>query len=175
MKKIIIIIAVALVIIGLGVILAMQDNKNRRLIAEEDQTLAAVGQELPDEGRAHIAVGAAHEPYHSNPPTSGPHYAQAADWGIYPDPLPDEQVVHNLEHGGIWISYKDIDADTKAKLEAIAKANSGSVIMTPRPQNDARIVLASWTRLEKLGSYDEGKILEFIRANKNKAPEPLAR
>lgn len=33
---------------------------------------------------------------------------------------------------------------------------------------------ASWTRLEKLDSYDEGKILGFIKANKNKSPEPIA-
>src|SRR3989338_5338229 len=71
------------------------------------------GEPFPIQGRDHIAVGAQHEPYRSNPPTSGSHYAQPADWGVYEQELPDEQLIHNLEHGGIWISYKDIDQDTK--------------------------------------------------------------
>lgn len=57
------------------------------------------------QGREHISVGASHLPYNSSPPTSGPHYGNPAPWGIYDHELPDEQLVHNLEHGGIWISY----------------------------------------------------------------------
>lgn len=57
------------------------------------------------QGREHITVGASHLPYNSNPPTSGPHYDNAAPWGIYDHELPDEQLIHNLEHGGVWISY----------------------------------------------------------------------
>ncbi len=94
---------------------------------------------------------------------------------MYQEQPADEQLVHNLEHGGIWISYKpDIDADTKAKIEAVGKANPNSVIVTPRPQNDSPIVIASWIRLMKFEAYDEEKILNFIKANKNKSPEPLA-
>ena len=133
------------------------------------------GQAFENQGQTHIQPGDSHSAYNSNPPTSGWHWAQPANWGVYDKPLVDEQAVHNLEHGGIWISYKDIDEETKTNLESIAKANSGSVIMSPRDANDAKIILASWTRLEKLDSYDEAKIREFIRSNKNKSPEPLAR
>lgn len=133
------------------------------------------GETFPILGQEHIAVGATHPAYNSNPPTSGSHYAQPADWGVYQKELPDEQAIHNLEHGGIWISYKDIDEKTKSDLEAIGKRYSGSVIVTPRSANDAKIVLASWGRLEKLENFDETKIVDFIRANKNKSPEPLAR
>lgn len=133
------------------------------------------GQAFPILGQEHIAIGASHPPYNSNPPTSGPHYAQPADWGVYQQELPDEQLVHNLEHGGIWISYKDIDPKTKSDLEAIGKRYPGSVVVTPRPANDAKIVLASWGRLEKLESFDETEIVDFINANKNKSPEPLVK
>jgi hypothetical protein len=87
--------------------------------------------------------------------------------------LSDEQVIHNLEHGGIWISYKGIDATTTAALEKIAKSQS-KIIMTPRANDDAPIVLASWGRLQKFQTYDEQGILAFIEANKNHSPEPLA-
>lgn len=126
------------------------------------------------QGREHIAVSAAHAPYNSNPPTSGPHYAQPADWGVYEKELPDEQLIHNLEHGGIWISYKDVDKDVKAKLEAIGNRFPQSVVVTPRAQNDTKIAVASWGRLQQFEQYDEQSIIKFIEANKNKSPEPLA-
>lgn len=133
------------------------------------------GETFPILGQEHIAVGATHPAYNSNPPTSGWHYAQPADWGVYQKELPDEQAIHNLEHGGIWISYKDVDDKTKSDLETIGKRYPGSVLVTPRAANDAKIVLVSWGRLEKLESFDETKIIDFIRANKNKSPEQFAR
>ena len=41
------------------------------------------------ESARHIKVGESHEPYNSNPPTSGPHYDQTARSGFRTDILPD--------------------------------------------------------------------------------------
>ncbi len=132
-----------------------------------------LGQSYPIQGQDHIEIGASHAPYNSNPPTSGPHYVKPAVWGAYQTELPDEQLVHNLEHGGIWISYKGIDATTKTALEKIASSQQ-KLIMEPRANDDAPIVLASWGRLQKFQTYDEKGIIAFINANKNQSPEPLA-
>lgn len=174
-KQIVIIIIAAAAVIGLGIILFKQDSKVSSLKVTENANAPQIGESFANLGREHIDIGESHIPYNSNPPTSGPHYLQPAEWGVYQNELPDEQLVHNLEHGGIWISYKDIDPDTLSKLEAIGKANRGSVIVTPRLANDSKITLASWTRLTKLDSYDETRILDFIKANKNKSPEPLVK
>ena len=165
MKKLFIWVGAVILVGGAGYLIVLWGNK-----AEN----ARPGVAFSIMGRDHIAVGATHAPYNSNPPTSGPHYAQPADWGVYDKELPDEQLVHNLEHGGIWISYKGIDADTKSKLEAFAKKYSGSVIMTPRALDDTKIVLASWGRLEKFETFDEQMMTAFIKANTNKSPEPLS-
>ena len=134
------------------------------------------GESIAIQGRDHISVGSSHPEYNSNPPTSGPHYAQPTPWGVYQDELKDENVIHSMEHGGIWISYQpDIDEETKVKLEAIGKKHSGSVVVSPRSANDSLIAVASWGRLEKLSSFNEARIIEFIKRNKNKSPEPLAR
>ncbi len=174
MKKPLIIGAAAIALVGIGIALSIPDKKLEDLKTSGDTSAEQVGQSFENQGRKHIEASTPVDPYNSNPPTSGDHLAQPAEWGVYQNELPDQQLIHNLEHGGIWISYKDIDADTKAKLEAIGKANPGSVIITPRAANDSKIAVAAWTRLEKLESYDEAKILEFIKANKNKSPEPLA-
>lgn len=132
-----------------------------------------VGQKIPILGQQHVPVGT-NVDYTSNPPTSGDHWPKPAPWGVYGSPLPDEELVHNLEHGGIWISYTGIDAATRRRLEALARKYQQAVILTPRPQNDAKIAVASWGRLMELSSYDEGRIVAFISANINNSTEPLA-
>ena len=123
-------------------------------------------------GAAHIQPGSQHPPYNSNPPTSGPHYPQPANWGIYDNQLADETLVHNLEHGGVWISYKpDLPAEEKTKLKEIAGRYKSKVILEPRVQNDSPIALAAWQRLLKLDAVDETRITEFVATYKNRGPE----
>jgi hypothetical protein len=125
-----------------------------------------------EQGREHIFPGQQHPPYNSDPPTSGWHFPQPADWGYYNGELPDELVVHNLEHGGIWISFKRAD-DTEVinKLVALSRRYRSKVIITLRPKNDSRIAVAAWTHLMKLDQYDEAAIVTFINRFKNRGPE----
>ncbi|MDP3741016.1 MAG: DUF3105 domain-containing protein [bacterium] len=132
------------------------------------------GEAIAELGRNHIAVGAEHEQYNSNPPTSGSHYEQWAKWGIYEQQLPDEQLIHNLEHGGIWISYKDKDnREIFDQLKDVAEDYSIKIILTHRPENDSPIAVAAWTRLLKMDNFDEKQIRNFIKAFINKGPEQV--
>jgi hypothetical protein len=144
-------------------------------ISSKNQQLNLPGQTFESQGQEHIDQGSTeHVAYNSNPPTSGPHWPQPANWGAYPTQLPDEQLVHNLEHGGIWISYKpgSIDQETINKLNDFAKRYT-LIIVEPREQNETAITLAAWTHLQKLDQYDETAILRFIDAFYNKGPEKV--
>ncbi|HXF83617.1 MAG TPA: DUF3105 domain-containing protein, partial [bacterium] len=116
--------------------------------------------------------GEAHGAYFSNPPTSGWHYGAAARWGFYNDELPDELLVHNLEHGGIWISFRDKD-DTEVvdALADLARAYRSKVIVTHRPRNDSRVAVVAWGRLMKLDRFDRDAIADFIQRFRNRGPE----
>src|SRR5437867_3612043 len=46
----------------------------------------AQGAQYPDQGRTHVATGAQHDPYNSNPPTSGPHWENWVRQGVYGQP-----------------------------------------------------------------------------------------
>jgi len=164
MKKFIWWFILAIVVIGViyGIIVLSRKN-----------TVERPGEAMAIQPAKHIETGAEHPPYSSNPPTSGWHYAGAASWGSYDKELLDEQVIHNLEHDGVWISYKDIDEETKTKLEEITESNP-KIILTPRSKNDAPIALASWGRLLNLEEFDEVAIMNFIKAAKGKSPEPFA-
>lgn len=133
------------------------------------------GVAYPDQGRDHIARGTPHAAYNSNPPTSGWHDSSPAAWGFYTNEIADEILVHNLEHGGIWISYRDPnDQEVIDKLSELIRRFPSKVIVTLRPKNDSRIAVAAWTRLLKLDQYDENQILDFIKAYRNRGPEPGA-
>lgn len=131
------------------------------------------GQFISEQGREHITT-AEHPAYNSNPPTSGPHFSQPAEWGIYKEELPDETLIHNLEHGGIWISYKpEIFEDVRKKLEAFYEQYGRKIIVTPRAKNDNDIALAAWNRLDKFSAaeYADERVEKFIKAFRNKGPE----
>lgn len=130
------------------------------------------GGAVASQGQAHIAPGAPHPPYNSNPPTSGWMMDQTVPWGVHSTEFPDEVLVHNLEHGGVWISYRDPDdGEVVANLRALASGYRSKVIVTPRRANDSRIAVAAWQRILKLDAYDEKAIVAFIRAFRNRGPE----
>lgn len=169
-KSTLIAICCILPIVVIALILAFGRQQNDR---SSRPSIIPLGEVIPILGRTHVPEGTKVN-YNSNPPTSGDHWPQPAEWGIYLSPLPDEQLVHNLEHGGIWISYKDLDNDAITKLGALAKKYPQAVIITPRRENDRKIAVASWGRLDTFDVLDIERIEKFIQANINKSPEPLA-
>jgi hypothetical protein len=128
------------------------------------------------QGQIHITPGSEDASrYNSNPPTSGWHYAQAPNWGYYRNGLKDEEAIHGLEHGGIWISYRDLNEEELNQLHDIQRNNRNATLLSPREGNDARIAVASWGRLMHLDTVDVELIEQFIKNNKNNSPEPFAR
>lgn len=125
------------------------------------------------QSRDHIAPGAAHPEYNSNPPTGGWHYATPAQTGIYDKELPDEQLVHNLEHSHVWISYKpDLDKDGIEKLADLAKKYGPKMIMTPRTKNDSLVTLVTWQYLIKFDKVDDSTLEQmddFIQAHRGRS------
>jgi hypothetical protein len=126
-------------------------------------------------GRNHIPDGTKFDGYNSNPPTSGPHYPQPANTGFYSAELPDERVVHNLEHGHVWIAYRpNLPEEVIGVLRKFA---GGMVIVAPRAANDKDIALAAWGRLDKFdfdgGPADKQRIRDFILRYQNQGPEKV--
>jgi len=130
-------------------------------------------QEFKDQGIEHVSEPGLFN-YNSNPPTSGPHYPRAPAWGFYPEPIDDESSLHAVEHGGIWISYKDLNEDEIELLKEFARNNAQSVIVTQRPQNNTPVSAVAWTKLVEFDELDVDALQKFLLLNKNKTHEPLA-
>jgi hypothetical protein len=92
---------------------------------------AAAGCKLvdaPNEGAGHEEKDFKPSDYKQNPPTSGPHFPEWYDDGIYaPGDVPElGKLVHTLEHGRIDIQYKPgTPATTVAQLETLYNEMDG--------------------------------------------------
>lgn len=143
-----------------------------------------LGQAYPQQARTHIQVGEPHEPYNSDPPTSGPH-AAPIEAGFYDTAPADENLVHNLEHGYVVIWYNCAALDEagcttlkdqiKAVMErarpVILTTGAKKLIAVPRPTLNGQIALTSWGRLLKLAEFDETQVMAFVNDFRNEAPE----
>lgn len=130
-----------------------------------------------DKGRKHVEDGSV-KYGGPQPPTSGDH-SGPAPWQVYNQEVPDINIIHNLEHGGIYVSYQPgLSMDQVAKLNALfsapfsrAKFTPSKALVAPRAANDAPIIISSWNRSLKLQQFDEEKLVQYYLRNVGKAPE----
>lgn len=131
-----------------------------------------LGEKMPDEGAAHVARNKSYPAYQSNPPTSGPHWTGVAGPGIKNGPVPDELVLHSMEHGAAVVWYREgLEQNEINKIKEAFNNSSGKKIMLARKDLDVPVALTSWGYLMKLETVDENAIKEFIETNNDRAPE----
>jgi hypothetical protein len=115
--------------------------------------------------------------YTHSPPFGGAHdgYWAACTGVVYPNPVRQENLVHDLEHGAVWIAYNP-DQISGAALSTLQDKVNGQpyTVMSPYPGLDQPISLQSWGHQLKLASADDPRIDQFIsalRLNKYQYPE----
>jgi hypothetical protein len=166
-----IVIIIAVIIIGL--ILSL-NRAQPVLRAEIDITLADAAVQYGDLGQQHLAPSDPLPTYNSNPPTSGPHDPTPAPVGVYTEILPDTNLVHNLEHGHIWFSYRDAgDEEAIGVLRQLQSMFPRMVIITYRPQNESRIAAAAWRWLLTVDEINPQQLVNFILQHGDRAPESV--
>lgn len=162
------IVLLTLIIIIGGVWLSSKEGTKN----SEKLSKSMMGEKMADEGAQHVARGAIHPAYNSNPPTSGPHWADTAGPGIKDEFVPDELILHSMEHGAAVVWYREgLDQSEVKRIKEAFRASSGKKIMLPRKDLDVPVALTSWGYLLKLETIDETKIKEFIETNNDRAPE----
>jgi hypothetical protein len=122
--------------------------------------------------------------WNTNPPTSGPHYEIPAVWGAYTEPVNMAQLVHNLEHGGIYILYGPrVPQATVAQLRSFYNGRTRGTILAPLPSLGDKIALGAWTtkdandptngtaHLAKCTTFDDGAFGAFFDAFQFQGPE----
>lgn len=162
--------ALAFTLLGALVFVAIQRN---RPVGEE--------QRFATQGNAHIPIGTGADfRYNSAPPTSGPHYPNILQWGVYEEPQLYQYLVHNLEDAGVVLYYQCPEGcpELLAQLEGVANdylAAGRNVVVAPNDpawtdqggqalhsDMGGRIGLAAWRTLDVFDEFDEARIRAFI-------------
>ena len=102
------------------------------------------------------------------PPAGGAHNPTPQQCAVYTQPIRQENAIHSLEHGAVWITYQpDLPADQVAELTSIADGDP-YMLMSPYPGLPTPIVLTAWNHQLQLQAFDKDTVDRFIRSYKNK-------
>jgi Protein of unknown function (DUF3105) len=158
----------------------------KQVIGDVDEAAKAAGCKLthPEiEGRQHESRDFTPGDYKTNPPTSGNHFPQWAQDGVYPPggTPPLGQLVHTLEHGRIDVQYKPgTPQETIDQLNALlAEMNDGYHLLLFENQTnmDAAVAATAWGHSLTCPEMND-KVFDAIRTFRNqyidKGPEPVA-
>lgn len=131
------------------------------------QYVEGVGTQVPLLSRNHVAEGES-VVYNSAPPTSGDHWPTPATCGFYDGGLPDERVVHNMEHGNIVVSYNlPLESDIGALRDALDNIGLSRIWGVTRAYDGiptGQIGLSAWGVLDTFLGVDETRIARFFEA-----------
>ena len=114
--------------------------------------------------------------YDASPPVGGDHSQIWADCSgtVYPNAIANENAVHALEHGAVWITYNpSLPADQVATLRKLVDGQD-RMLMSPYPDLDSAVSLQSWGYQLKVADAADPRITQFIdtlRYNSKTTPE----
>lgn len=112
--------------------------------------------------------------YPQSPPVGGPHAEAWLECGVYDEPVREENLVHDLEHGTVVISYRPGTGEDDIELLADKLPQNG--ILAPYPGLPAEVVVTVWGHQLRLDGADDPRLDLFIQryAGGATAPEPNA-
>jgi len=102
--------------------------------------------------------------YDQTPPTGGEHNDIWQNSGFYEEPVRDENAVHTLEHGAVWITYApDLPQDQKDQIRQLVEGQT-CMLASPHPDLQAPVVASAWGKQLTLESADSPDLEQFVRA-----------
>jgi hypothetical protein len=160
----------------------MGGGADEEALAATMETAGCTFRSVPALEAAHSVQqpGGTSDEWNTDPPTNGPHYGIAAIFGIYEDELEIARVIHNLEHGGIFILYGDeVPEQTVDELRDFYESHKTGTIMAPLDRLGDEFALGAWVVdgetdngfLARCKTFDEGAVSSFFESLQFRGPE----
>jgi hypothetical protein len=112
--------------------------------------------------------------YPQSPPVGGDHADEWLQCGTYDQPVREENMVHALEHGTVWITYDDsVSEEDVAKMSAALPLKG---VLSPYDGQRAPVVVTVWDTQLALTGADDPRLGQFIAryGDGGSSPEPFA-
>jgi len=114
--------------------------------------------------------------YAQTPPAGGDHNAVWLNCGVYDQQVPNENAVHALEHGAVWVTYDPALVDEAGVETLRSKLPDTYVVLSPYEGIAAPVVASAWGNQVFLDGVDDERLGDFVQKfwRSNDAPEPGA-
>jgi hypothetical protein len=130
------------------------------------------------EGTETVAVGdPLHVPggidYPQVPPAGGEHDPTPLACGYYDFVVPDENVVHSLEHGVVWVTYEPgVSEEELSILRDIG--GERETIVSLLPDQGSAVIGTAWAAQIRLDSATDPRLEQFVDAFRDAPSSPEA-
>lgn len=121
--------------------------------------------------------GGAHQPgrinYAQTPPPGGAHNPAWQNCGVYDRPLYDEYAVHSLEHGAVWLTYKQgLSAEQVEALKQVVDGRTYT-LLSPHETQTAPLILTAWNAQLEVQDVNDPRVKQFLQTYEQggEAPE----
>ncbi|WP_243840046.1 DUF3105 domain-containing protein [Rathayibacter sp. PhB151] len=158
----------ALAVVAIGGIVAVTVFGNQQIV----EARQIDGLQTFENDATHVAGTV---DYEQTPPAGGPHNAVWMNCGVYDEPVPNENAVHDLEHGAVWATYDP--SLPQSEVDALIAAMPDTyAVVSPYEGLDSPIVLSAWDAQVAIDSPEDPRIDAFIERfwQSSTAPEPGA-
>jgi len=114
--------------------------------------------------------------YPQVPPVGGNHAPVWLNCGAYKDPVKNENAVHSMEHGAVWITFQPGIGDAQIAALKAAVAGKSYTILSPYPTQPSPVTVTAWSTQLNLNSATDPRLAKFIAKYMQgpQTPEPGA-
>jgi hypothetical protein len=96
------------------------------------------------------------------PPVGGDHDPQVQNCGYYATQIRNENAVHSMEHGAVWLTYRpDLSESDVERLKDLTKTHP-YLLVSPYPDLAAPVVASAWGVQLQVASVDEPALNAFV-------------
>jgi hypothetical protein len=165
-------LVIVAIIVAVTVVIVQQVQESNRLDALAEQEIEGV-ETFEDLTANHVDTPVEYE---QTPPVGGDHSPIWTNCAIYTEPVPNENTVHSMEHGAVWITYQpDLP---QSEIDALTElvGDRTYVVMSPYEGLESPIVASAWGLQLSLDSADDERLVAFLAkyVQGEQTPEPGA-
>lgn len=102
--------------------------------------------------------------YPQSPPVGGDHDSRWQNCGVYDEPVRNENAVHSLEHGAVWLAYDPGLSDADVEVLRAFALNQTHVLVSPYDGLAAgeAVVATAWGTQLRLDSVTDPRLAAFV-------------
>ena len=113
--------------------------------------------------------------YAQHPSVGGDHFAEWANCGVYDGEIPEGNAVHSLEHGAVWVTYKEpLSPESRSYVSGLASGQY--VLVSSYARQEAPFVLSAWGKQLAVADLKDPAVADFLKeyVQGPQTPEPGA-